>query len=144
MQFAIPQFTDVEDKLIGPLTLKQFLSLLATGGVALLFWSLFGLSIIFFLFALPVVLLGIVITFAKFNGRSYFVYVMPFLSYSSSAKVMIYRREGVPVSLTRKSLESHDSKPVEREGASEGRLRKLAYVLDQKTVEEGKLIGEIK
>ena len=24
MQFPVPQFTDVEDKIIGPLTLKQF------------------------------------------------------------------------------------------------------------------------
>ena len=52
MQFAVPQFTDVEDKLIGPLTLKQFLMMLATGGVLLFFWSLFGFGIIFFLFGL--------------------------------------------------------------------------------------------
>lgn len=146
MQFAVPQFTDVEDKLIGSLTLKQFLTLLATGGVALFLWTLFGLSIVFFLFTGPIVLLGIIITFAKFNGRPSFAYVLPFFNFASSPKVMIYKREGAPMSLSRKQSEEEKNrnKPLEKETASESRLKKLAYVLDQKTVEEEKLIGEIK
>ena len=102
MQFAIPQFTDIEDKLIGPLTLKQFLALLATGGVALMFWSLFGFGIIFFLFALPTTLTGVMVTFAKFNGRPFFLYVGPLMAYMSQPKTMIYRREGVPVTFMKK------------------------------------------
>ena len=110
MQFAIPQFTDIEDKLIGPLTLKQFLALLATGGVALMFWSLFGFGIIFFLFALPTTLTGVMVTFAKFNGRPFFLYVGPLMAYMSQPKTMIYRREGVPVTFMKKVAEMPKSK----------------------------------
>ncbi|MBI2356219.1 MAG: PrgI family protein [Candidatus Doudnabacteria bacterium] len=147
MQFAIPQFTDVEDKLIGPLTLKQFLTLLATGGLALFFWSLFGLSIIFFFFAGPIVLLGVVVTFAKFNGRPFFAYVFPFFNFTTSPKVMIYKREGVPVTFSKKVVSAapiSSGRASPSEAGRENRLRKLAYVLDQKTSEEEKLIEEIK
>ncbi|MBI4049340.1 MAG: PrgI family protein [Candidatus Doudnabacteria bacterium] len=145
MQFAIPQFTDVEDKLIGPLTLKQFLTLLATGGLVMVFWTLFKLSVIFFLFGGPIALLGVVVTFAKFNGRPFFVYLIPFFNFTTSPKVMIYKREGVPMSLSKKTeekkSEAGNRKP---EAVTESRLSKLAYVLDQKTVEEEKLIEQVK
>ena len=143
MQFAVPQFTDIEDKLIGPLTLKQFLLLLATGGVVMFFWSILGLGIIFFLFSLPVALMGVVITFSKFNGRSLLTYVGPMLNFASSAKIMIYRREGAQMSYSQKKKEVVEKKPIV-EAVTENRLRKLAYLLDQKTGEEEKLIGEIK
>lgn len=144
MQFAIPQFTDVEDKLIGPLTLKQFLMLLATGGVVMFFYSLFKLNVIFFMFALPAVLLGLGLTFAKFNGRTLFTYIGPMLSFVVSPKTMIYRREGVPVSLSRKKEETKAGPLPIVEDISQNRLRKLAYLLDQKTEQEKELIEEVK
>lgn len=145
MQFAIPQFTEVEDKLIGPLTLKQFLALLATGGIVMFFWSLFDIGIIFFLFALPTALIGIAVTFTKFNGRPFFSYVGPMFNFVSSPKVMVYRREGVILTLSQKK----EAEPAKKtsgvtEEVSESRLRKLAYLLDQKTVEEEELIEEVK
>src|SRR3989344_8002664 len=36
MQFQVPQFADVEDKIVGPLTLKQFLYIAAAAGLSLL------------------------------------------------------------------------------------------------------------
>ena len=41
MQFPVPQFTDVEDKIIGPLTVKQFGILFGVGVVALLATTIF-------------------------------------------------------------------------------------------------------
>ncbi len=142
MQFAVPQFTDVEDKLIGPLTLKQFLMLVATGAVVMFFYSLFKLNAVFFLFALPSVLLGLGLTFGKFNGRTLVAYAGPMLSFAASPKVMVYRREGVSVSLSKKKEETKIEPIVE--DISQNRLRKLAYLLDQKTEQEKELIEEVK
>lgn len=149
MQFAVPQFTDVEDKLIGPLTLKQFLMLLFTGGVVLMFWALFKLSIIFFLFALPVALLGILITFAKFNGRPFFSYLFPVINYLSVPKSLIYKREGIVVNLSKTAQPKKAGKQEaikERLGgeAAASRLKKLAYLLDTKQQQEEELLEEDK
>lgn len=143
MQFAVPQFTDVEDKLIGPLTLKQFLALLATGGIDLFFWSLLQFSLFFFLFALPVTLVGLALAFGKFNSRPLYGYVGSLISFVSKPQVRIFKREEptVTIQIEKAKIVKQENKLEE---PAESRLKKLAYLLDQKTEEEKALIGEPK
>ncbi len=138
MQFAVPQFTDVEDKLIGPLTLKQFLVLLATGGVILLFYSILKISFFFFIFALPVALLGLALAFGKFNGLPMLGYFPALVNYLVRPKVRIFKREEVNISISYKAEKKPETKAIVE--APTSRLQKLAYLLDQKTEEEKKLI----
>ena len=144
MQYAVPQFTDYEDKLIGPLTLKQFLVIVATGGVVLFFYSLLQLSIFFFFFAVPVGLLGLAIAFGKLNGRPLLVYIGSFISFFTKPQARIFKREEPQIKISFKK--ATDTKPVLATSieAPESRLKKLAYLLDQKTAEERELIGEPK
>jgi len=146
MQFAVPQFTDVEDKLFGPLTLKQFLILLATGGVLLFFYSLLNFSIFFFFFAVPTALFGIAMCFGKYNGRPVYGYLGVFLSFMSKPQVRIFKREDLNITMSFKT----EKKPVavvpngRTEEPSVSRLKKLAYLLDQKTAEEKELLWDKK
>jgi hypothetical protein len=39
MQFQVPQFIEVEDKIIGPLTFKQFVFIAGGGGLAFMAWK---------------------------------------------------------------------------------------------------------
>jgi len=139
MQYAVPQFTDVEDKLIGPLTLKQFLSILATGGVILFFWSLLGISVFFFLFAAPVALLGLALTFGKFNGKPLYGYVGPIISFFSKPQVRIFIREE-PTTIIKMAKPTQGPAVQKQEEPTESRLKKLAYLLDQQSKEEQALI----
>jgi hypothetical protein len=140
MQFAVPQFTDVEDKLIGPLTLKQFLFLLATGGVVLFFYSLLRFSIFFFFFAVPTGLIGIGLTFGKFNGRPLFGYLSAFISFLSKPQSRIFKREEPNIVIsTQKTQPVVLNVSQQPEEPAESRLKKLAYLLDQKTAEEKEL-----
>lgn len=70
MQFQVPQFAETEDKIIGPLTLKQFFYIGAGGGVAML--SYFSLTssaaIIISLFAIGI---SCVFAFIKINGQTF-------------------------------------------------------------------------
>lgn len=140
MQFAVPQFTDVEDKLIGPLTLKQFLFLFATGGVILFFYSLLKLSVFFFLFAVPVAILGLAIAFGSFNGRPFYGYLGAFVSFVSRPQARIFKREIPDVIMSIKKTEAPVLKSQIIQEPAESRLKKLAYLLDQKVAEEEELI----
>ena len=145
MQFAVPQFTDVEDRLIGPLTLKQFLSLLGFGGVIMFFWSVGLPGFIFFPIALIFGILGIGITFGKFNGRPMFSYVFPFLYFLTRPKTRIYKREQVSTLVSAVKVETKkktEEKPMD-EGTPESRLKKLAYLLDEKSQQEKELGSNI-
>ncbi len=141
MQYAVPQFTDVEDKLIGPLTLKQFLFILAIGGIVLFFYALLGLSIFFFFFAVPVACIGLAFTFGTYNGRALFLYTGVFINYLSKPQARIFRRE-VPnvVIKIQKKTEVVTEKTAQE--PAESRLKKLAYLLDQKVSEEEQLLGQ--
>jgi len=131
MQFAVPQFTDVEDRLIGPLTLKQFLVLLGTGGLVMFFWSVLGPSFIFFLIALPISVIGIAAALGKYNGRPLFAYLMPFAGFISSTKVMIFKREVNDLAVAKSEIKKTEEKTFVDSEPTESRLKKLAYMLDQ-------------
>ena len=140
MQYAVPQFTDVEDKLIGPLTLRQFLFLLATGGVIMFFYSLLKLSIFFFFFALPTALLGIGLTFGKYNGRPLFGYSGALLYFLTRPQARIFQREEPTMAVSFKAAKNVVTQKGRLEEPDQSRLKKLAYLLDQKTEEEKKLL----
>jgi hypothetical protein len=140
MQFAVPQFTDVEDKLIGPLTLKQFLVLLGAGGLCLMFWSLPIPKFISIVIDLPIAILGIALAFATYNGRPMLTYILPFITFMVSPKSMIFSREAKTAPVAQEVMQKVEVEPQEQIEAPDSRLRKLAYLLDQKTQEEKELI----
>jgi len=93
MQFPVPQFTDVEDKIIGPLTVKQFGIVFAAGVIIFLGYSATKslLVLVFLLVLLGIPALGV--AFAKVNGRPIYNSLGHFLKFLSSPKVLIFHKE---------------------------------------------------
>ena len=92
MRFQVPQFIEIEDKLFGPLTFKQFVYV--AGGV--------GLSVILFLFlptflaiiiALPIVLFAAALAFYKVNSKPFVNVVEAFVKYTLTNKLYIWKKE---------------------------------------------------
>lgn len=74
-QFIVPQFIDVEDKILGPITTRQFIILLVDGLIVFgsYRWGdlgLFVFSLIFFGLG------GLVIAFVKVNGQSFHYFLL--------------------------------------------------------------------
>ena len=53
MRFEVPQFIEIEDKIIGPLTWKQFIYLAGGVGALLILYYLIDSFTIFVMFGLP-------------------------------------------------------------------------------------------
>lgn len=68
MQFQIPQYAEVENKLVGPLTLKQFLYLAAAGLISFFAFFIFQ-GWLWFLITLVVAPLSVALAFFKYNGQ---------------------------------------------------------------------------
>ena len=68
MQFRVPQFIEIEDKIIGPITVRQFIIILVGAGVAFVAYKLsdFALFVTELIFILAVTF-GF--AFIKVNGR---------------------------------------------------------------------------
>jgi len=74
-QFVVPQFIDVEDKIIGPITTRQFIIMLAA---LLLDFAAYKLAtFIFFIFLFFIITgAGIIISFAKINGQPFHYFLL--------------------------------------------------------------------
>jgi hypothetical protein len=77
MQYKIPQNVDVEDKIIGPLTLRQFLVLLAAGLIVFALFTVLGSNLLIFtVAAAPFVTIGLAFAFLKINERSMETFIL--------------------------------------------------------------------
>jgi len=92
MQFNVPQFIDVEDKILGPLTLKQFLLFLGGGVVILFLWYLLKIWMVIII-ALPLMLFLVATVFVKINGRPFFSFLTSWISFVFNPKVYIWKRK---------------------------------------------------
>jgi hypothetical protein len=142
MQFAVPQFLDEEDKIFGPLSLKQFGFIFVPGLIILAIFRIFGIGIIFFTLSLPVGLAGIGIAFGMFNGKHVYDLGPVLFSYLRAPKMMIFHKIDNDDSLvTIKPVEAVASNPNADFEESQSKLRKLSLLLDQKNQEEYDLLN---
>lgn len=92
MQFQVPQFIETEDKIIGPLTLRQFIYLGVTGLAA--FGLFFALQT--WLWLLVVIVLGSLsasLAFISVNGRPMSVFLLNFAGFVWSPHVFVLEEE---------------------------------------------------
>ena len=137
-QFQVPQFIDIEDRIIGPLTLKQFLYLLGAAGVGILGWTFLYFAL-FVIFALPVAGLFAALAFLKINERPLPTVIFNAIGYYLKPRLYIWRQ----TPQKREKIQAPENK---KDGAllagapklSESKLNDIAWSLDIKeSVERG-------
>ncbi len=91
MRFQVPQFVDIQDKIIGPLTLKQFLYYVFAVMALTPVYMLADLGLLITI-AIPV--LGVAALFAhvKFYGQTFAAILMSGISYVMGDKMFLWRR----------------------------------------------------
>jgi hypothetical protein len=97
VRYQVPQFIEVEDKIFGPLTFKQFIYLAGGGGLCLLFFTLLPLWLTILL-GLPVAVFALALAFYKVNGRPFIVTVEHAFGYFFGTKLYLWkpRKPGAP------------------------------------------------
>ncbi|MBK5215237.1 MAG: PrgI family protein [Candidatus Pacebacteria bacterium] len=91
MQFKVPQFIDVEDKLFGPFTFRQFIYLIGGAGIVFVLYKIFPLWIGIF-FIIPFAVLTFLLVFYKINEKPFIFYLEAGLNYLVSSKLYIWRQ----------------------------------------------------
>lgn len=94
MQFQVPQFIEVEDKIFGPLTAKQFFYLLGGGAVIFLLYVFFELWITIILGGI-VAVFSISLAFLKVNGMPFIKVLGNGLSYVFSNRLYLWKKTAV-------------------------------------------------
>ncbi len=148
MQYPVPQFTDVEDKIIGPLSLKQFLILFGAGVIMFLVFTVTQ-SVAATIFAFLIVgVPAIGVAFAKVNGRPLYNTIGLFLSFLTSPKQLVFHKESTSFTgLTKlKNVEIEKTEaleePMSRE-TTETRLKEVSQLLTKQAQAESELSKKI-
>lgn len=136
MQYKVPQNIDIEDKLIGPLTMLQFVYLLLGMGVAYASWRVGWL--IFVIFGLPVALFTLALLFVKIQGQPFGRFLVSLIQYYRQPQKRIWHSlsngEKLPAGpqIIVTSGESTEKKPiVPKEKPTQEELQEIARDLDQ-------------
>ena len=92
MHYQVPQYLDVEDKIIGPLTLKQFIILLISGGVIFLLHTALNFSV-FIILALPIAFFALLLAFYKKDNQKFGKFISNFLCFLSKPNMYTWKKE---------------------------------------------------
>lgn len=92
MKFKVPQFIEIEDRIIGPLTLKQFLYIAGGAGLLVFLWFFLTLGA----FIIAAVIIGgssAALAFYQVNGRPLIYFLGSLLKYLSKPKLYLWRKK---------------------------------------------------
>lgn len=137
MQFRVPQFIDMEDKVVGPLTLKQFGYILGALGFSFLIWTFIPIKIVAIILIIVVVSLFMSLAFVKINNRPFADMLESAFAYYTGGKVYTWKQptpETQQKPLTNASsiekIVSETTKEVAISKANKDRLHDIALGLD--------------
>lgn len=90
MQFKVPQFLDIEDKIFGPFTFRQFVYLAGGAGLCYLLYKVLGLL----LGVIPMIIiasLSLALAFYKPNGKPFINMLEAGFKYITRSKLYIWQ-----------------------------------------------------
>jgi hypothetical protein len=135
MEYQVPQFIEVEDKLIGPLTFKQFVYIAGAAGLCVVFFVYLPLVFALLLSA-AIVALAAALSFYKVNGKSFIEVLEAGFNYYTGAKFFLWKHKEQTVkeaSVTAAAAQASEAAahPVRAEPKlTRGKLSELAWSLD--------------
>ena len=131
MRFQVPQFIEVEDKIFGPLSLRQFIYLAGAAGVIVIIWAILPLPFFFILvLSTPVAALGAALAFLKVNNRPFISVLESAFTYFSKNRLYLWEKREKEV--TPSGGEPLQQRTLHVPTLSESKLKDLAWNLDIK------------
>lgn len=91
MRFQVPQFIEVEDKIFGPLTFKQFIYIVGAVGICVVLFTLLPRFLAIIL-SVPIAILGAGLAFFKVNERPFALLIEDFFKFHVGSKLYIWKK----------------------------------------------------
>ncbi|HTE49218.1 MAG TPA: PrgI family protein [Candidatus Paceibacterota bacterium] len=129
MQFKVPQFLDIEDKIFGPFTFKEFIYLVGGAGLCFVLYKLLGLV----LGAIPILAVAALsVALARYrpNNKPFIDMIEAGFGYLTQSKLYIWKRRQAKIQQPDKikTEEVIMNRDMVRLGGN--KLRDLAWSLD--------------
>lgn len=139
MEYQVPQFIEVEDKIFGPFTLAQFIYV--AGGLGMCAIAFVYLPFLLaVLISIPVLAFAGALAFYRVNNKPFIDVVQSALGYFTGGKLYLWKKDtGADVTPMTSVAPAPAIDPNNRQalGLSAGKLHELAWSLDVKSPEGG-------
>jgi len=129
-QFIVPQFIDVEAKIIGPITARQFVILLGASLLIALFYRLFHFNT-FLIIAIITGLIAGVFAFARVNGRPFHFFVLNILQTSRRPNVRVWNHKIITnEKIEETAVQKVEYAPAPKREYKKSRLAEISLIVD--------------
>lgn len=127
MRYQIPQFIEIEDKIIGPMTLKQFVYL--AGGAGMSFIAYRFLPTFLAILVIGVIIpLSVALAFYKINNRNFIEFLESAFNFYTKDRLYIWKKE--PHKVEPKEGIKNSPNQVYVPKLSDSKLKELTWTLD--------------
>lgn len=145
MRYEVPQFIDIEDKIVGPLSWKQFVYVAGAVGASVLLWISPLPKILAIIIGSPIVLLALALAFYKVNQRPFILFLESFFNYHVKSKLYIWKKRERPIEEPTKTLEQEAEEMLGMRQTyiprmSDSKLKELTWALDIEEREQGEVL----
>ena len=132
MQFKVPQKIDIEDKIVGPLTMVQFVYAVVGGGISYFFLTSIP-SPLNYILAIPMALFTFCLAFIKVNGQPFTNFLRNIIFYLTSPKTRIWNKGGtnIRVEIYQPKIEKKVD-PYENKRYNKKDFERIAEILDKR------------
>lgn len=124
MRFEVPQFIEVEDKIFGPFTWKQFVYLAGGAGATVILYILLPF-VFFILIAGPVVALSIGLACMPVNNRPLSIFLESVVKYIASSRLYLWKKDE-----TRRAIEQATEAPSVYAPPTKNTIHSLSRTLE--------------
>jgi hypothetical protein len=131
MRFQVPQFIEVESKIFGPLTLKQFIYLLGGAGIIFLLYITLPFFLMIFL-AIPVAAFSLALAFYKINNQPFIKVTESALKYISSPRLYLWKKGKPKPGQVKREIKKETAPQIYVPKLTQNKLKDLAWSLDIK------------
>jgi len=138
-QFTVPQFIDVEDKIIGPITVRQFLLLVVGGLIIFLEFKLSDIAL-FIILAIPTFTVVAVFAFVKINSVAFHYFMLNMIQTLKKPKLRVWIRDTI-VKSAKKQASAKMAKtavqPAARIPLTGSKISDLSLIIDTGGIYQG-------
>lgn len=138
-QFTVPQFIDVESKIIGPITTRQFLILLISALLIGLSFRFFDTGL-FIVVTLIIAVIAALFSFVKINGRPFHYFILNSVQTMTKSSLRVWNHHALinDNPIENKVPVKVEHQKIVKEYYKKSRLAEVALIVDTK----GKYKGE--
>ena len=129
MQFVVPQFIDIEPKIFGPITPRQFIIMIVGAGLIFCAYKALNFTLFVFVGTLILALTGI-LAFFRVNGQPVHFFFLNFIQTNRRPPLRVWKKEILKEKIQEVEEKKEEKIIVPRKTFSTRRLSEISLIVD--------------